>query len=126
MGLAMSEELDKVLPISCELLREVNLEIDQRFHELSPDMRALLIQKGAMMQSIFRELNRLLEAASEKAEQHDWLLDRCEEWRRDFLIPLREQSTSDQNTGKKIEIKDLMDILGQVNRALAERDEAES
>ena len=110
-----------LLILSNQLLAEVNRELDARFMDLPEDVRALLVQKGALTQTIIRELIRLIERAADKAEQHESLLDHCAEWQREFFIPLKDQSDG-KHLDNEIYLKDLEQMIEEVGRVLKERE----
>jgi transcriptional regulator with PAS, ATPase and Fis domain len=110
-----------LLTLSSQLLREVNRELDARFMDLPEDVRALLVQKGALTQTIIRELTSLIEQAANKAEKHEELLDHCAEWQREFFIPLKAQSDG-VKTDNEIYLRDLEEMIEEVGRVLDERD----
>jgi hypothetical protein len=118
--LAVENKTDDLLTTSAQLLSEVNEELDTRFMDLPKDVRALLVQKGALTQTIIRELIRLIEKAADKAEKHEALLDHCEEWQREFFIPLKAQSDGEA-VKEAIYLKDLEEMIEEVGRVLAER-----
>lgn len=110
-----------LLSTSGKLLAEVNRELDARFMELPGDVRALLVQKGALTQTVIRELTRLIELAADKAEKHDALLDKISSWQEEFFLPLKDQSDG-KPVVKEIYLKDLESMIEELNKALAERD----
>ncbi len=110
-----------LLSVSSQLLSEVNKELDARFMDLPEDVRALLVQKGALTQTVIRELTRLIELAADKAEQHEALLDHCAEWQREFFIPLKAQSDGEK-LDNEIYLKDLEQMIEEVGRVLEERE----
>ncbi|WFB35851.1 hypothetical protein P3T73_16995 [Kiritimatiellota bacterium B12222] len=110
-----------LLSLSTELLAEVNRELDARFMDLPEDVRALLVQKGALTQTIIRELTRLIEQSTDKAEKHEALLDHCAEWQREFFVPLKAQSDGEKGE-RDIYLKDLEQMIEEVGRVLAERE----
>lgn len=110
-----------LLTVSSQLLTEVNRELDQRFMDLPEDVRALLVQKGALTQTIIRELTSLIERAADKAKQHEALLDHCAEWQEEFFIPLKAQSDG-VKTDNEIYLRDLEQMIEEVGRVLDERE----
>ncbi|MDF3129350.1 hypothetical protein P0Y35_09095 [Kiritimatiellaeota bacterium B1221] len=114
-------ESSDLLTLSNQLLAEVNRELDARFMDLPEDVRALLVQKGALTQTVIRELTRLIELAADKAKKHEDLLDHCAEWQREFFIPLKAQSDGEK-LDQEIYLKDLEQMIEEVGRVLAERD----
>jgi hypothetical protein len=110
-----------LLSLSGRLLAEVNRELDARFMELPEDVRALLVQKGALTQMVIRELTRLIDQAAAKAEKHDDLLDKCEGWLEDFFLPLQAQSDG-KPVAKSIYLKDLENMIEEFRRVLEERE----
>lgn len=114
-------ETSDLLSVSGTLLAEVNRELDARFMELPEDMRALLVQKGALTQTVIRELTRLIDQAAAKAAKHDDLLDKCETWLEDFFLPLQAQSDG-KPVAKSIYLKDLEDMIQEFKRVLEERE----
>jgi transcriptional regulator with PAS, ATPase and Fis domain len=115
------ERTEDLLAVSSKLLAEVNRELDARFMDLPEDVRALLVQKGALTQTIIRELTRLIERAADKAKQHEALLDHCAEWQREFFVPLKAQSDGEQ-VDKEIYLRDLEQMIEEVGRVLAARE----
>jgi hypothetical protein len=118
--LAVENTSGDLLSTSAQLLSEVNEELDARFMDLPEDVRALLVQKGALTQTIIRELIRLIESAADKAAKHEALLDHCEEWQREFFIPLKAQSDG-ENVKEAIYLSDLEEMIEEMGRVLAER-----
>lgn len=110
-----------LLTLSSHLLAEVNRELDVRFMDMPEDVRALLVQKGALTQTIIRELTRLIELAADKAEKHDALLDHCAVWQKEFFVPLKNQSDG-KPVVKEIYLKDLEQMIEELERVLAERE----
>lgn len=116
----MSESTD-ILSTAGELLAEVNRALDERFMELPEDVRRLLVQKGALTQTVIRELTHLIELAAEKAAKHDALLDKIGSWQEEFFLPLKDQSDG-KPVVKEIYLRDLESMIEELNKALAERD----
>ena len=110
-----------LLSVSGELLAEVNRELDARFMDLPEDVRALLVQKGALTQTVIRELTQLIDQAAAKAEKHDDLLDKCEGWLENFFEPLKDQSDG-KPVAKSIYLRDLETMIEEFQRVLAERE----
>lgn len=110
-----------VLDLCGDLLQEINRELDDRFMDLPEDVRALLVQKGALTQMIIRELTRLIEQAAQKAEKHDDLLDKCEGWLENFFMPLQAQSDG-KPVAKSIYLSDLESMIEEFQRVLEERE----
>lgn len=119
---AVKKYSDDLLTVSSQLLAQVNQELDQRFMELPEDVRALLVQKGALTQTIIRELTSLIERAADKAEKHEDLLDHCAEWKDTFFVPLKAQSDG-KPVVKEIYLRDLEKMIEELNRVLAEREQ---
>jgi hypothetical protein len=117
----VQQDSDDLLRLSSQLLIEINRELDARFMDLPEDVRALLVQKGALTQTIIRELTRLIEQAAGKAEKHDDLLDKCEGWLEDFFLPLQAQSDG-KPVAKSIYLKDLELMIEEFKRVLEERE----
>lgn len=117
----VEKESFDLLSVCSKLLAEVNRELDARFMDLPEDVRALLVQKGALTQTIIRELTRLIELAAEKAEQHEDLLDHCANWQKEFFVPLKAQSDG-EHVDKEIYLRDLEQMIEEVGRVLDERE----
>jgi len=115
------KESHDLLSVSSTLLTDVNRELDSRFMDLPEDVRALLVQKGALTQTVIRELTRLIELAADKAEKHDDLLDHCAVWQKEFFVPLKKQSDG-KPVVKEIYLKDLEKMIEELERVLAERE----
>lgn len=109
-----------LLETSAALLQEINQELDQRFMDLPEDVRSLLVQKGALTQTILREVVQLLDQASDKAQKYEQLLDYCEEWQKEFFIPLKAQSDGVE-LQEAIYLRDLEQMIDEVARVLEER-----
>ncbi|MGA0332564.1 MAG: hypothetical protein ACO3N7_03730 [Kiritimatiellia bacterium] len=115
------KDREDLLTLSSKLLAELNRELDARFMDLPEDVRALLVQKGALTQTIIRELTRLLEQAADKAAQYEALLDHCAEWQEEFFVPLKAQSDG-KKVDKEIYLRDLEQMIEEVGRVLAARE----
>ena len=118
--LAVKNNSDDLLSVSSALLSEVNQALDARFMDLPEDVRALLVQKGALTQTVIRELTRLIELAADKAEKHEALLDHCAEWQEEFFIPLKAQSDGEE-VDEAVYVKDLEEMIDELSRVLEER-----
>jgi len=114
-----SKRIPDVLTTSTQLLEQINRELQARDAELSPDVRALLAQKGAVTQVILRELMRLMEDTARQAQAYETLLEQCRGWRDRFLIPLRDQSDG-KPMAEAIYLSDLVDMIQQLSRVLGE------
>jgi hypothetical protein len=117
----MNKQSSDILSTAWEMLAEVNQALDERFMGLPEDVRTLLVQKGALTQTLIRELTYLIELAADKAQKHDALLDKISSWQEDFFLPLKDQSDG-KPVVKEIYLRDLESMIEELNKALAERD----
>ena len=106
-----------VLAESTLMLNEVNKELHQRFPDLPEDVQALLVQKGALMQCVTRELGVLLEQSSEKLLHYEKLLDYCENWKEEFFSPLRAQC-EDERLEDPVDTNDLDQLVREMDSML--------
>lgn len=121
----MTSAKKEFLTLCTEMLADLNREIDARTEELDDDIRALLAQKNAITQCVFREMAHLLDLAVERAEAHDNLIDHCEQWRDQFLIPLRDQSDG-KPMAQSIYLTDLINMIAELERVIHEHREIPS
>ncbi len=106
-----------LLQESTVMLRELNSEINRRFEEIPEDVQALLIQKGALLQTATRELHLLLDQSAERLEQFEALMDHCERWREDFFLPLRAQC-DDVPLEDPVDTDDMKQLVREMDEAL--------
>ncbi len=116
----MARKTEDLLQLSGTLLAEINREIDRRSADLDPDLRALLVQKGALTQCVVREMGMLLEQAQARLEQVDGLMDVFGHWLEEFFIPLRDQSDG-KDVAKPIYLADLEKMIVEIQAVLAKR-----
>jgi len=117
---AMVRKTEDLLQLSGTLLAEINREIDRRAADLDPDLRALLVQKGALTQCVVREMGMLLEQSHARFGEVEKLLDLFGHWLEDFFVPLRDQSDG-KDLAKPIYLADLEKMIIEIQAVLAKR-----
>ncbi len=113
----MASKPHDVFTTSVGLLEELNREIAQRSAELPPELQALLAQKGAVTQILFKEMMRLLNDTARQAEAYDALIEKCKIWREHFFIPLRDQSDG-KPMAESIYLSDLVEMIAELERVI--------
>ncbi len=106
-----------VLSESMIMLRELNHEINAHLNEVPDDLKALLIQKGALTQCVFRELSFLLDQATQQTERYEEVLGHCARWREEFFLPLRAQC-NDVPLEEPVNTRDLDQLLTELDSLL--------
>ncbi len=101
-----------------DLLHELNEELGARFHELPPDIRALLAQKGAITQRATDEMGMVIEECAHHIETYRELLGQCQEWLDTFFIPLQAQC-ADQDVPQRVDSGDMKKVIDELKQALS-------
>jgi hypothetical protein len=101
------------------LLHELNTELGARFHELPPDIRALLAQKGAITQRATDDMGLVIEECAHHIEKYRQLLGQCQTWLDAFFIPLQAQC-ADQTVTHRVDGDDLKTLIADLQNVLAE------
>lgn len=98
------------------LLQHLNVELSKHFDELPGDVKALLIQKGAISQAAMREM---VDLVSESRERMQTLSKQCKDWRDNFMLPLLDQ-TDDKPVAHRVDSDDLMRLINEISEVIGE------
>ena len=104
-----------------DLLRELNRELASRFDELPADVRALLIQKGAITRKATDEMGMMIAECGRYVEAYDKLLKRCRNWLDTFFLPLQAQC-ADEEVPNRVDTRDLSALIEEIEGILTRAD----